>query len=295
MKRIILCLGIIACSNIIASEIHNPLGVLVGGEREFTIAQKWLQQEREYEGNSGILDERDYASWATNVGIGFGIWRGFSVKAKTEFTFSGELKKSFNSSIPLENQKVDYSGPSYIALSLQYYSSRKELVFEVFGETYIERARDRNSSIGSTNGGMALKYLHQLESLAIHGKVFVQVNGKRRVYRSDGEREITDPYTKFGNELNFRYDFNHLWLNLGGHFFLATDFVTRSPSYNRSSDKGFGVGGIFEIGYRNGAWGIRSWHKRSSDVFNVIPEESSEQREFEIEDQSSGVELTWRW
>lgn len=295
MKTLVFALCLIACEAVFATAVYNPLGALVGGEREFSIAQKWLQQEREYEGNAVILDERDYSSWATSLGIGLGIWRGFSARVETEFTYNGELKKSFASSVPLSNQSIKYSGPSFVGLQLQYYSARKDLVFEVFGKTYVERARERNSSIGSTNGGMGLKYLHHIDQLSVYGRAFVQVNGKRRIFRVDGEREITDPYTKFGNELNFRYDFSNIWLTLGGHFLLATDFVTRSASYNRSSDKGFGVGGIFEVGYHNKSWGLRAWHKRSSEVFNVIPEESSEQREFEIEDQNSGVELTWRW
>lgn len=280
----------------LTSEVFNPLGILVGGEREFSIAQKWLQQEREYEGSTRILDERDYSSWATNIALGLGVWRGFSIKVDTEFAYGGELRKSFDPALGFANQRIRYSGLRWLGLNLQYYSNRKNLVFELYGKSYLfNKARERNASIGGSDAGFALKYLHDLKLLTMHGRLFTEVNGKKRTFRVDGEREIVDPYTKFGNEINFRYSFSHIWLSLGGHFLLATDFVTRSPSYNRSSDKGFGVGGIFEIGYQNKSWGARIWHKRSSEVFNVIPEESSEQREFEIEDQNSGVELLWRW
>lgn len=295
MKTIVFALCLIACNAAFATEIYNPLRVLVGGEREFVIAQKWLQQEREYEGNTTILDERDYSSWATNVGVGFGIWRGFSVKVESEYAYGGELRKTFDSSLGFSNQHIRYSGLRWLGLTLQYYSSKKDLVFELYGRSNILQARERNASLGGSDAGFALKYLHSLSSLTLHGRLFAEVNGKKRTFRVDGERETVDPYTKFGNELNFRYDFSRFWVTLGGHFLLATDFVTRSPSYSRSSDKGFGVGGVFEIGYQNKTWGVRTWHKRSSEVFNVIPEESSEQREFEIEDQNSGLELTWRW
>src|SRR5690606_26059139 len=124
----------------------NPQRILVGGEREFTIAQKWLQQEREYEGNTTVLDERDYSSWATNIGVGFGIWRGFSIKLDMEAAYAGVLRKTFDPSLGFSNQRIHYSGLRYVGLLFQYYSAKKDLVFEVYGKSSLFNGRERSAA-----------------------------------------------------------------------------------------------------------------------------------------------------
>lgn len=279
----------------LASMPFHPMGLLDHGEVELKISEAWVQQEREYENESLVLDERDYQSLHSRLEIGLGLWDRFTFRGGLKVATNGELRKRFDSSIPLNDDFTTYEGIRSISASLQYYSQEKQLAFEVYAESGLPRARETNASLGGTNAGMAFKYLHELSWVTIFGHIFVQVDGKKRTWRLDGEREVLDPYTKFGNELNFRFDFNHFWVRIGGHFMLTTDFVTRSPSLNRHSDKGFGPGGIFELGLQYPKWAIRIWHERSGEVFNVIPEEPNLQYEFELEEQSSGLELSWHW
>ncbi len=278
-----------------AAELFNPMGVLSHAQMEFRVAQSWYQQEREYEAGPTILDERDYRSWLTRLEFGVGLWNGFSLRTNLVAAFDGEFKKSFDPSLSLRNQSTSYGGLQSVGAHLQYYSTTKQLAFEIYGEHGLFDARERNASIGGANAGMAFKYLHLIGHSSIYGRLFLDIAGKKRVWRLDSEREIVDPYAKFGNEINLRRDFGRFWVMLGGHFLLATDFVTRSPSYTRNSDKGFGLGGILEVGANFKNWSVRTWHTRSSEVFNVIPEEPSLQAEFEIEEQNSGLEVAWSW
>lgn len=286
-------LALMPCAQ--GTEIFNPLNVLNAGEREVVISQKWQQQEREYEISTRILDERDYSSLATNISAGFGLFRSFSVRLGAEIAYAGELNKTFDSSVGFQNQKIDFWGPRFLWAKFQYYSEVKKLAFELYGKTLSLKAKDTNASLGGTDAGMAFRYLYSHGRLDLFGKLFVEVEGKKRLTRYDGERETTDPYTKFGKEINLRANFGKFWTMIGGHFLLATDLVTRSPSYNRSSDKGFGVGGIIEMGWNEGPWALKAYHLRGGEVFNVISEEASLQREYEIEFQTIAMELAWRW
>lgn len=278
-----------------ASTIYNPLDVLVANEREVRLTQKWVQFEEEYELNTLILDERDYSHWISALNVGFGFFDGLTVRIGAEMAYSGVLRKTFDPSVNFQNQRIYYKGPHAGTVSLQYYSNKKDLAFELFTHSSVFRAHETNASLGGTDAGMNFKYRHQIGHTDIFGKLFTLVEGKKRQRRFDGENEVVDPYTKFGNEINVRRNINKFWIMLGGEFLLATDFVRRSRSYNRSSDNGFGVGGVFEIGWREPSWAIKVWHSRGSESFNVISEEPADQREFEIERQTSAMEFTWRW
>lgn len=278
-----------------ATNVFNPLHVLTADEREITFTQKWRQSEEEYETGERILDERDYSEWTSAIGAGIGALDGLTFRIGAEFSYSGVLRKNFDSSLPFQNQHVQYSGPRQGMGSIQYYSKDKDLAFELYVNSSLLHAKDTNASIGGTDAGMKFKYRHQIGHTDIYGELFTEVEGKKRLWRIDGDVETVDPYTKFGNNIFFRRNFEKLWVMLGGHFLLATDYITRSNNYNRTTDNGFGVGGIFELGWREVDWGVRVWHQRSSKSFNVISENINEIKEFEIEQQVSGLELSWRW
>lgn len=278
-----------------ASNIYNPLDVLVANEREVRLTQKWVQLEEEYELNTVVQDERDYSHWLSALNVGFGFFDGLTIRIGAEMVYSGILRKTFDPSVNFQNQRILYKGPHAGTFSLQYYSKKKDLAFELFTRSSVLRARETNASLGGTDAGMNFKYRHQIGHTDIFGKLFTIVEGKKRQRRFDGENEVVDPYTKFGNEINIRRNIKKFWVMLGGEFSLATDFVTRSRSYNRSSDNGFGVGGVFEMGWREPGWAIKVWHRRGSESFNVISEEPADQREFEIERQASAMEFSWRW
>lgn len=275
--------------------LFHPFDQLSEGQKDFRFAQKWIQKEKEYEIVGRVEDERDYSSWATRVQLGFGVWPGLTFRIGGEYAYEGVLRKTFDPSLTFANERVQYKGMRHLSLSAQYFSEKKNLAFELYAKANPFHSKDTNDSLGGYDEGMAFKYLHHFENFLVYGKVFVEISGKKRLVRYDGIREITDPYTKFGNELNIRHDFGSMWVSLGGHFLLTTDLVTRSSNYNRSSDKGFGIGGTLELGLDRRTWGMRLWHSRSSEVFNVINDDPGAQTEYEIEAQDSGLEVSWFW
>src|SRR5690606_7578056 len=202
MKTLILILLLPAM--VFATEINNPLNVLSSDELEIKFIQKWNQQEKEYEDANQILDERDYSTWISKLQVGLGFWQGISIRLGTEMVYGGVLRKTFAPGSTFTNQQIDYRGLRSGSLSLQYYSPQKDLAFELYGETSILRARENNGSLGGTDAGMKFKYRHHIGHTDIYGSIFTEVEGKKRQRRYDGEKEVIDPYTKFGSDINFR-------------------------------------------------------------------------------------------
>ena len=137
-----------------ASNIYNPLDVLVANEREVRLTQKWVQLEEDFELNTVIQDERDYSHWLSALSVGFGFFDGLTIRIGAEMVYSGILRKTFDPSVNFQNQRILYKGPHAGTFSLQYYSKKKDLAFELFTRSSVLRARETNASLGGTDAGM---------------------------------------------------------------------------------------------------------------------------------------------
>tara|TARA_R110000868_G_scaffold187715_3_gene430264 strand:- start:2341 stop:3213 length:873 start_codon:yes stop_codon:yes gene_type:complete len=263
------------------------------GTSVLDLSTRWKIEEREHEDNTRVIDEREYSFLLSRLAFKKTIVDSLSFGAAINYSLFGTHKKMFAEPSLLNTGEIDFYGLRSIELQSQYLSTDKNLALEIHLEGTLQRARERNASLGGFDGKLIFKYLHELGNFQIGGKLFSSVIGKKRVFRKDGEREIVDPYNQFGNELTLISHFSNWTISLSGHFLLATDYVVRSPSYTRSSDKGFGVGGKLNFAYSFNAKEISFWHERSNQVFNVITIDPSQQFEYEIEEQSTGLGFKW--
>ncbi|MBH47482.1 MAG: hypothetical protein CME71_04870 [Halobacteriovorax sp.] len=259
----------------------------------YDLSSRWHILEREYEDNSSVIDEREYSSLLNRFAMTKSIVSSLSYGGAVNVEVFGTQKKSFLQPGPLTSGELKYRGVRSLELYSQYLNLNRNIAFKIHLEGTLQDGRERNASLGGYNGSFTFKYLHELGALKIGGKIFSAVVGKKRIYRQDGEREISDPYNQFGKELSVLYEFERITLSLSGHFLLATDYVIRSPSYTRSSDKGFGVGGKLSATYHFKQSDLTLWHDRANQVFNVITVDPNLQHEYEIEEQSSGVGFRW--
>tara|TARA_R110000868_G_scaffold103710_5_gene285449 strand:+ start:19573 stop:20460 length:888 start_codon:yes stop_codon:yes gene_type:complete len=293
MNRVIFILLFILIPSLNIYSRVNFFEQPIADEIIYDFSSRWKILEREYEDNSRVIDEREYSSLLNRLAFTKSIVKSLSYGAAINVEVLGEQKKSYLEPGPLTSGVVKYNGVRSLELYSQYLNLNRHIAFEIHLEGTLQDARERNASLGGYNGSFNFKYLHELGALKIGGKIFSSVIGKKRVYRQDGEREISDPYNQFGKELTVVYEFENMTVSLSGHFLLATDYVIRSPSYTRNSDKGFGVGGELKIIYHFNGSDLYLWHDRANQVFNVITTDPGLQHEYEIEEQSSGVGFRW--
>src|SRR5690606_12673027 len=143
----------------------------------------WVQLEKEYEVTGKVQDERDYSSWVSHIQVGFGVWPNLTIRLGAEYAYEGVLRKTFDSSIPISNSRIQLKGSKSFNFSAQYYSEKKDLALEIYARANPLHAKETNASLGGYDEGFAVKYLHRIDDLSVYGKVFVEISGKKRSVR----------------------------------------------------------------------------------------------------------------
>lgn len=211
----------------------------------------------------------------------------------------GELSKEYSSTFNIPKQYIQYKG--FHAAELFYQEHLKttdkdnQMALELRVKGSPINGKESNNTYEGKDIGIALLYSHLHENeWRIYGDLRASVIGSKKVTRSDGELETVDAFSQFGNLLGVQWLKNKYWFEANALFYLTTDYISRSVNYSRVTDKGFIIGGKILFGYYikpNVTFTIE--HLRQGQNFNVIAEETIEDKEFEIETQYTQLGLTW--
>jgi hypothetical protein len=280
-------------------ELAHPFYLLKPGE--FTLSAKagLFAEEHEYEVAKVVQDlfeyNHNFYKLASTIGIPGQRQFGLELSALAD----GELSKEYSPTFNIPKQYIQYKG--FHAIEFFYQEHLKttdednQLAFEVRLKGSPLNGKEANNTYQGKDIAIALLYSHLHDNeWRIYGTLKASVIGKEKVTRSDGELETVDAFSQFGNLLGVQWLQNKYWLEANALFYLTTDYISRSVNYNRITDKGFIVGGKILFGYYirpNITFTIE--HLRQGQNFNVIAEQTSEDKEFEIESQYTQLGVTW--
>lgn len=211
----------------------------------------------------------------------------------------GQLSKEYSPTFNIPKQYVEYKG--FHAIEFFYQEHLKttdednKMAFEVRFKGSPLNGKEANNTYQGKDISIALLYSHlHADEWLIYGTLESSIIGRKKMLRADGEIETVDAFSQFGTLLGVQWLQNQYWLEANALFYLTTDYISRSVNYSRITDKGFIIGGKILLGYfikPNVTFTIE--HVRQGQNFNVIAEETSEDKEFEIETQYTQLGITW--
>lgn len=280
-------------------DLAHPFYLLKPGE--FTLSAKagLFIEEHEYEVAKVVQDLFDYNHNFYKLASTIGLKGERQIGIEVSATADGEVAKEYSASFHIPKSYVQYKGLHAIEVFYQeHFNTHDEedkLVFEVRTKGSPLNGKETNYTYQGKDIGIALLYSHlHNDEWRIYGDVRSTIIGKKKVTRYDGVLETTDAYSQFGTMVGVQWLQNKYWLEANGLFYLTTDYISQSRDYSRMTDKGFVIGGKALFGYYikpNITFTIE--HVRQGSNFNVITEDTIEEKEFEIETQYTQLGVTW--
>lgn len=280
-------------------DLTHPFYLLSKGE--FTVEAKagLFMEEFEFEKAKVVQDLFEYEHNFYHLGSIIGFSGNRQIGLEASFNDRGDLDKTYSPTLNLQTQNVAYKGFHALEVFFQQHfetdSEKNKLAFEVRTKGSPFKGKETNNTYSGKDIGFNLRYSHlHSDDWRIYGSIHAEVVGKKKIRKYDGELEVTSPYSEFGSLIGVQWLMGKFWMDLNGLFYLTTDYNTISSSYSRLTDKGFIIGGRFQMGYRLGPKTIvTATHQRQGSNFNVITEDTSQETEFEIETQFSQLGVTW--
>ena len=280
-------------------DLAHPFFLL--GPGEFTVQTRagYFLEEFEFEKAKVVQDKFEYKHnfYAIGSVIGLPGQRQFSV----DFSFEdqGKADKIYAPATNLPQQKYSYKGFHAVEVVYQEHfnvaDEDDKLAFEIRFKGSPLKGKESNNTYQGKDIAFALLYSHlHNNEWRIYGDIHSEVIGRKKVRKFNNEMETTDAYSEFGTLVGVQWLHNKYWFDINGLFYLTTDYNSRSPSYDRLSDKGFIVGGKLSGGYYiTPTVTVVIDHVRQGSNFNIVTESTTDATEFEIETQYTQLGLTW--
>jgi hypothetical protein len=285
-----------------STEIAHPFHFLAPGETEITFRSSFFREEHEYEKAKVFQDLFKYKHYAYKIALLTPFLTSFSGKRQIGFETAsndhGRLTKIYAPSTGLPNESFTYKGFQYLEIFYQEYLKTKDEKSKMGLELRLKgsplNGKETNNTAQGKDFSISFLYSYDHNDWRIFGKLTSEVIGRKKIQKFDGNREVVNTYSKFGNRIGFQWLQNKYWLEASGHFALTTDYNSKSSNYNRLTDKGFGLGAKFLLGINLTPDLILTLdHSRESLNFNVITEVFDESTEFEIEKDETQLGVTW--
>lgn len=280
-------------------DLAHPFYLLKPGE--FTLSAKagLFMEEHEYEVANVVQDLFEYNHNFYKLASRIGLKGQRQIGIELSATADGEVAKEYSPSFNIPKSYVQYKGfhaaEIFFQEHLETHNEKNKLAFEIRFKGSPIKGKEVNNTYQGKDIGIALLYSHlHSNEWRIYGDVRATIIGRKKVTRYDGVLETTDTYSQFGPMVGIQWLKDKCWFELNGLFYLTTDYISRSVDYSRVTDKGFVIGGKLLGGYYiNPNLTFTIEHVRQGSNFNVITENTIEEKEFEIETQYTQLGLTW--
>jgi hypothetical protein len=285
-----------------ATDIAHPFHFLAPEEVEVTFRSGFFREEHEYEKAKVVQDLFKYKHYAHKIALLTPFLTSFSGKRQIGFEIAfndhGRLTKMYSPSTGFPNESFTYKGFQYLEIFYQEYLKTKDEKSKMALELRLKgsplNGKETNNTAQGKDFAISFLYSYDHNEWRVFGKLTSEVIGRKKIQKFDGNREVINTYSKFGNRIGFQWLQNKYWFETSGHFALTTDYNSRSSNYNRLTDKGFGLGAKFLLGIHLTPELILTLdHSRESLNFNVITEVFAESTEFEIEKDETQLGVTW--
>lgn len=257
-----------------------------------------FREKQEFERAQVRQDTFENDHYFYKLGAAVSLGEKKQLEVNIEVNDYGKLYKEYSPSLNLPVQHISYRG--FHAMELMFLqqlktdSDQDSLAFQVKLKGSPLRGREINNTYQGFDLALSLLWAHQHGPWRIHGKVNSEIIGKKEIIQQAGGLEIIDAYSQFGAVLGLQWLQDIYWLEVSSLFYLTTDYNSRSPSYNRLTDKGFAVGGKILAGhYLTPKTVLTLEHVKKGAQFNLITESTSDANEFEIEIQYTQLGVTW--
>jgi len=280
-------------------DLTHPFYLLESGQFTLDLKGGLFMEEFEYEKAKVVQDLFEYKHEFYKLGTIVGLPQNRQFGIEFSFNANGDLDKKYAPALNLQRQDIPYKGfhayDFFIQQHFEVENSKNKLAFELRTKGSPLKGKETNNTYSSKDFSFSLLYSHlHSDDWRLYGTVHTGIIGKKKVYKYDGEIEVTSPYSLFGSLIGIQRLMGKFWLDLNGIFYLTTDYNSVSPSYTRLTDKGFIIGGKLTAGhYLTPNSIITLTHQRQGANFNVITEDTSQETEFEIETQISQLGVTW--
>lgn len=280
-------------------DLAHPFFLLKPGQ--FTLHTKagLFTEEHEYEVAKVVQDLFEYHHNFYKIGSTIGLPGQRQFGLELSATADGEVSKEYSPSFNIPKSYVQYKGFHAAEIFYQEHfttdDSKNSLALEARFKGSPLKGKEVNNTYQGKDIGIAFLYSHLHDNTwRVYGEVRSTIIGRKKVTRYDGVLETVDAYSQFGTMLGFQYLKPKYWFEMNGHFSLTTDYISRSSDYTRVTDKGFVVGGKALFGYYlQPQTFVTIEHVRQGSNFNVITENTVDDKEFEIEMQYTQLGLTW--
>lgn len=222
------------------------------------------------------------------------LWGGVS------YVFNAQRERKYDQDVNLLEMSSDFEGLEFFEvgvlrrfIELEPQGVEQTMVLKM--RSGASRGADDKASLGGVEARASYLFSFNHSWGDIIGSLNAEYFGKKKLDRVDGELQETLPYSAFSLWLGPRLEWGSFyWAALAG-FGLMTDFVIRSPSYNRTSDSGFLTRGALLMGYDFGHWGIDLNYKIGSDIFNKTGDgREGNEIDFELETQRISLAVLWK-
>ncbi len=265
----------------------------------FKAENAYFEEEHEYEKAKIVQDLFEYTHWSHKFEALFGIkgerQAGISLQAVT----NGKLYKEYSATLNIPKENFGYHGFHAIEVYYQEHfkteSDKNKWAVEFRFKGSPLNGKETNYSYSGKDFSMSLHYSHLHQDIRFYGELHTKVFGREKTRKFNGELEVVNAYSEFGNTIGLQWLKGDFWYEFNALFSLTTDYHSSSPSYTRLTDKGFVTGGKLLVGYRMTEKSTISLeHVRSGANFNVIADTANANgTEFEIETQYSQLGVTW--
>ena len=265
--------------------------------RNWSIVSAYYSQEREYENDVEVLDQKNDEALFLELTKGFILSEKLSLEIALNFEVFGKSHHTFSSSLNRAEASYHYRGPRAFRTRLIYtYQStakrQQAILLEVMGMP--GTSEDGQALLGGVDGGFShvSRWYHPNHFFTqTHLKVVFL--GKKRIKKQNGELETVDPYSILEFLASVGYQKTKWLFALTPGFGLTTDYNIRRASYSRLSDKGFTLHLRAALGYQFKEANLTLSHTLRSHVFNNITDQSSQEIDFEIESGMTSLEYIW--
>lgn len=276
----------------------HPFHLMKAGETMLHVQSAYFDEEHEYEKGKQVQDLFEYTHLLHEFGALFGLPGERQLGVNLQAVTNGNLYKEYAVNFHIPKEDVSYRGfhaaEVYYQEHFKTKSDKNKWALEFYFKGSPFSGKETNFNYSGKDFAMSLHYSHiHNHEWRFYGELRTKVYGRKKTRKHNGEMEVINAYSEFGNGLGLQWLKGDFWYEGAAYFYLTTDYHSSSPSYTRLTDKGFVTGGKFLIGYRvNQTTAITLEHVRSGANFNVIADVSNA-TEFEIETQYSQLGVRW--
>lgn len=247
------------------------------------------------------IDDIDREQNAVQQSFVYGLNDKTSVLAGLSYVFRANRSRKYDQDIDLLEMRSDYDGLEFLEAGvvhrpdhLDSQGVEQTVVFKV--RSGLSRGADDKASLGGVDARASYLFNFVQSWGGFAGSLNAHYFGKKKLKRVDKEVQETMAYSAFSLWIGPRWEWGRFYYAAMGGFGLTTDFVIKSPSYNRSSDSGFLTRAAMLTGYDFGPWGLELAYEVGSDVFNKSGEDRvGDEIDFELETSKASLVVLWKF